>query len=381
MLKNKTVVVGLSGGVDSSVTAALLKAQGYDVHGLFMKNWEEDDTLTYCSAESDLNDVKSICKTLDIPIHTVNFSHEYWEKVFSLFLEEYQANRTPNPDILCNKEIKFKAFLDHALKLGADYIATGHYAQCFFNDKTNQYQLCRGLDNNKDQSYFLYTLSQHVLDKVLFPVGHLPKTNVRALAQEYNLITHDKKDSTGICFIGERKFKTFLKEFVLTKPGKIQTPSGEHLGNHDGLLYYTLGQRQGLYIGGKKGFEEKPWYVVGKNLAQNALIVTQDLLHPWHFSTELIANDIHWVSGCAPSSSLRATAKVRYRQSDQLCDIHIVENNTVRVIFDEPQRAVTPGQSVVFYQDNVCLGGGIISETNSPGGLLSLKSVREKNVA
>jgi tRNA-specific 2-thiouridylase len=321
MLNHKTIIVGLSGGVDSSVSAALLKAQGADVHGLFMKNWEEDDTATYCSAEADLNDVKSICKTLRIPLHTINFAQEYWERVFSLFLEEYQAGRTPNPDILCNKEIKFKAFLDHAAKLGADYIATGHYAQCERDTSSSLFSLHRGNDTNKDQSYFLYTLSQHALAKTVFPIGHLPKSEVRDLAKQYHLITHNKKDSTGICFIGERKFKLFSQEFLLNQPGQIQTLSGDTLGQHDGLMYYTLGQRHGLHIGGQKGYDEKPWYVVAKKLDDNLLIVTQDQTHPWHFSTVLLATDVHWIAGAPPSLSFSATAKARYRQPDQTCEV------------------------------------------------------------
>lgn len=369
MLKNKTVVIGLSGGVDSSVSAALLKEQGANVHGLFMKNWEEDDTATYCSAEADLNDVRSVCRTLDIPLHTMNFSEEYWERVFSLFLEEYRAGRTPNPDVLCNKEIKFKAFLEHALKLGADYIATGHYTQNAFCNTSGLYSLQRGEDNNKDQSYFLYTLTQEALKHSLFPIGHLQKPEVRKIAERYNLITHNKKDSTGICFVGERKFKTFLQEFLLNQPGEIQTIDGTSVGKHDGLMYYTLGQRQGLYIGGLRGFDEKPWYVVAKDLTQNILIVTQDQSHDWHFSTKVYANETHWVKGEPPAQSFKATAKVRYRQPDQACLVTIIDNNHIDITFDSPQRAVTPGQSVVLYQDKHCLGGGIITHTNSEGGI------------
>lgn len=378
MLKNKTVVIGLSGGVDSSVSAALLKEQGANVHGLFMKNWEEDDTATYCSAEADLNDVRSVCRTLDIPLHTMNFSEEYWERVFSLFLEEYRAGRTPNPDVLCNKEIKFKAFLEHALKLGADYIATGHYTQNAFCNTSGLYSLQRGEDNNKDQSYFLYTLTQEALKHSLFPIGHLQKPEVRKIAERYNLITHNKKDSTGICFVGERKFKTFLQEFLLNQPGEIQTLDGKSVGKHDGLMYYTLGQRQGLYIGGLKGFEEKPWYVVAKDLAQNILIVTQDQTHAWHFSSTLRANDVHWIKGEPPAQTFKATAKVRYRQPDQSCLVTIIDNHHIEITFDSPQRAVTPGQSVVLYQDKNCLGGGIITHTNSEGGILSSSNTLRK---
>ncbi len=285
------VFVGLSGGVDSSASALLLKQQGYDVHGLFMKNWEEDDNASFCSAESDLADVKSICKALDIPLHTINFAQEYWEQVFSYFLDEYQAGRTPNPDILCNKEIKFKAFLDHAMKLGADFIATGHYAQI----KTTEqgFLLQRGQDNNKDQSYFLYTVNQNALSKTLFPVGHLEKPAVRALAQSAHLRTFDKKDSTGICFIGERKFKTFLEDFLPAKPGIMKTPEGKAIGKHDGLMFYTLGQRHGLKIGGVKGFAEKPWYVVAKDMKENILFVSQEESHPWQLCQYAKASHLH----------------------------------------------------------------------------------------
>lgn len=383
MLKNKTVIVGLSGGVDSSVTAALLKEQGANVHGLFMKNWEEDDTATYCSAESDLADVRAVCKTLAIPLDTINFSEEYWQRVFSLFLEEYRAGRTPNPDILCNKEIKFKAFLDHAIKLGADYMATGHYAQNGYCQSSHSQLLLRGEDNNKDQSYFLYTLTQGALARSLFPIGHLQKPQVREIAKHYDLINHSKKDSTGICFVGERKFKTFLQEFLLNEPGEIQTLTGECLGKHDGLMYYTLGQRQGLYIGGRKGHAEKPWYVVAKDLKNNILVVTQDNAHAWHFSTTLQANQFHWIAGAPPANCFEATAKVRYRQDDQTCQIKVISPEIVEVNFTLPQRAVTPGQSVVLYQDKVCLGGGIITQTNSEGGILALplaNQLRKENV-
>ena len=370
-LKNKTIIVGLSGGVDSSVSAALLKAQGANVHGLFMKNWEEDDTSTYCSAEKDLADVRAICHALEIPLQTINFSDKYWEKVFSIFLEEYKQGRTPNPDILCNKEIKFKAFLDHAIKLGADFIATGHYAKRTFSTLEEPIQLLRSDDENKDQSYFLYTLNQTALQHSLFPVGHLNKPFVRETAKKLSLLTHNKKDSTGICFIGERKFKSFLQEFFLNEPGDILTDSGVSIGKHDGLMYYTLGQRQGLYIGGKKGYPEKPWYVISKDITQNTLIVTQDENHPGHYSTSLNAQNLHWVSGSSPKTHFHASAKVRYRQPDQACLVKIKDDASIDVEFTHPQRAVTPGQSVVLYDGNVCLGGGIIRQTNSPGGIIT----------
>lgn len=367
------VIVGLSGGVDSSATALLLKEQGYTVSGLFMKNWEEDDTADYCSAEKDFQDVKSICHKLDIPVHAVNFSENYWQHVFSLFLEEYRLGRTPNPDILCNKEIKFKAFLEHAIKLGADFIATGHYAQ---NQKleSGEWRLLKGSDPQKDQSYFLYTLGQKELSRALFPIGHLLKANVRNRAKEANLITHNKKDSTGICFIGERKFKAFLNEYLPSQPGTIQNKAGDILGQHDGLMFYTLGQRQGLKIGGRKNALEKPWYVIAKDLKNNALIVTQDETDPWHLSTELMASQVHWVN-TPLSKHFTATAKVRYRQPSQACHVTLLENDHILVTFQDPQRAVTPGQSVVLYDGEFCLGGGIIQYTNSPGGLLQTQEV------
>lgn len=354
----------MSGGVDSSVSAYLLQKQGYDVTGLFMKNWEEDDDKEYCTAASDLADAQAVCDKLGIELLTINFAAEYWDNVFDYFLKEYKAGRTPNPDILCNKEIKFKAFLDYAIEdLGADYIATGHYVQRRISTvNESEYQLIRGADINKDQSYFLYTLSSEQLSKSLFPIGSLNKPEVRQIASEVGLITADKKDSTGICFIGERKFKDFLARYLPAQPGNIVTKEGEIIGRHDGLMYHTLGQRKGLKIGGLKESEETAWYVVEKNLNKNELVVAQGRENPALFSQGLYASQIHWVDRRTLVKSIKCTAKTRYRQNDLNCTLFPESEDRLKVIFDEPVSSVTPGQSVVFYQYDVCLGGAIIDE-------------------
>ncbi len=364
------VIVGMSGGVDSSVSAALLLQQGYQVEGLFMKNWEEDDGTEYCTAMDDLADAQAVCDKIGIKLHTANFAMEYWDRVFEHFLAEYAAGRTPNPDILCNKEIKFRAFLDHAIHLGADFIATGHYARrgaSSLNSKGEQYApLLRGLDQNKDQTYFLHAVHGREIDKTLFPVGEIEKPEVRRIAEELELATAKKKDSTGICFIGERRFNDFLKQYLPAQPGKIVLDDGKEIGDHNGLMYYTLGQRGG--IGGLKGAEEGAWFVLYKDIPGNRLVVGQGHEHPLMQSTELWSERIDWVAGESniPATGLRCTAKTRYRQPDQACTIFQdpVHENGVHVVFDEAQRAVTPGQSVVFYLDEVCLGGGVIHHTN-----------------
>lgn len=360
------VMIGLSGGVDSSVSAYLLKKAGYQVEGLFMKNWDESfeenmpehDKKKGCNATQDFIDAQAVCLKLGIPLHTVNFSSEYWDRVFNYFLEEYKAGRTPNPDVLCNKEIKFKAFLDHALELGADYIATGHFVRS--REENGAWQLLKGLDTNKDQSYFLYLLNQHQLSHALFPVGELEKPSIRKIAEELGFKNAAKKDSTGICFIGERKFKTFLQQYLPAQPGDIETEDGTIIGKHDGLMYYTIGQRQGLGIGGLKAHDEEPWYVAQKDLKRNVLIVVQGHDHPLLLSKTLTATQLHWISGAAPTIPFTCTAKTRYRQPDQTCAIHSIKNDIATVEFKELQRAITPGQSVVFYDDEICLGGGII---------------------
>lgn len=355
---NSKVIVGMSGGVDSSVSALLLQQQGYQVEGLFMKNWDEDDGTEYCTAKEDLADAQSVCDKLGIHLHKANFAAEYWDNVFEHFLEEYKAGRTPNPDILCNREIKFKAFLEYAKELGADYIAMGHYVRR--GERDGQAALLKGIDNNKDQSYFLHQVSSEELAMSLFPVGELEKPEVRAIAEEHDLVTHNKKDSTGICFIGERRFSDFLKQYIPAQPGKIETPDGNVIGEHSGLMYYTIGQRQGLHIGGLKDYPEAPWFVADKDLERNVLIAVQGKQHDLLFTNWLSAKDIFWISGKAPDTPCQLRAKVRYRQDDQACTLDINDEGHWLVTFDEPQRAVTPGQSVVFYDGDLCLGGGVI---------------------
>lgn len=353
------VIVGMSGGVDSSVSAYLLKQQGYQVEGLFMKNWEEDDDSEYCAAADDLKDAQAVADKLGIKLRTINFAAEYWDNVFEYFLAEYQAGRTPNPDIMCNKEIKFKAFLEFAIEdLGADFIATGHYVRRRYHD--GHWQLLRGLDDNKDQSYFLYTLNEQQVGHTLFPIGELEKPRVREIAAEQGLITHDKKDSTGICFIGERKFKDFLSRYLPAQPGVIETSEGRPIGEHEGLMYHTLGQRKGLHIGGLKEYGDQPWYVVDKDVSRNVLIVGQGDDHPRLYSRGLVAKQLDWVDRQGPQQPQRCVVKTRYRQTDIPCTITPMSDGQLEVRFDEPQKAVTPGQSAVFYQDEVCLGGGII---------------------
>lgn len=356
------VIVGMSGGVDSSVSAYLLQQEGYQVEGLFMKNWEEDDGTEYCTAKEDLLDAQAVCNKLGIHLHTANFSAEYWDNVFQHFLQEYKAGRTPNPDVLCNREIKFKAFLEYARELGADLIATGHYVQR--NDSDGSTHLIKGLDTSKDQSYFLCEVGEECLEQSLFPVGGLKKSEVRRIATELELATHNKKDSTGICFIGERKFKDFLETYLPAQPGDIEAADGSLLGRHAGLMFYTLGQRQGLGIGGQRNRPEAPWYVVDKDLTRNVLIVSQGNENEDLFSSELLAQYPNWINSDVPELPLECSAKIRYRQADQNCSIRAMQFDDgkpgIQVRFSEPQRAVTPGQYIVFYQNDRCLGGAII---------------------
>lgn len=350
------VVVGMSGGVDSSVAAYVLKQQGYDVIGIFMKNWDDTDEFGVCTATEDYEDVIRVCNQIGIPYYAVNFEKEYWDKVFTYFLDEYKAGRTPNPDVMCNKEIKFKAFLEHALTLGADYLATGHYARVEYRD--GEYKLLRGIDENKDQTYFLNQLSQEQLAKVMFPIGDIEKPRVREIAEAAQLATAAKKDSTGICFIGERNFKEFLSQYLPAKPGNMETLDGQKMGNHDGLMYYTIGQRHGLGIGGSGD----PWFVIGKNLEKNILYVGQGFHNDHLYSDSILATKMSWVSDKFKGENVKCTAKFRYRQADSGVTVQMIDQNHAKVIFDEPIRAVTPGQAVVFYQGEECLGGGTIDK-------------------
>ncbi len=349
------VVLGMSGGVDSAVAGMILKSEGYQVECLFMKNWEGDEE---CTAEEDYEDALAVCDRLELPLHTVNFSQEYWERVFQHFLQEYRSGRTPNPDILCNTEIKFKAFLEYALDLGADWIATGHYAR--IERRGGVIRLQRGRDRNKDQSYFLHALDSSALAKALFPIGELEKQQVRRMAEEAHLGNARKKDSTGICFIGERNFRYFLERYIPAQPGNIVRLDGKIVGRHNGLMYYTIGQRKGIGVGGGHSDREAPWYVAEKRLATNELVIVPGHDHPALYAKGLTATQVHWIH--PHDIPHLCTAKIRYRQADVSCQIDFVGDDRITVHFPEPQFAVTPGQSVVFYQEEYCLGGAVIEE-------------------
>ena len=364
------VIVGLSGGVDSAVSAWLLREQGYQVEGLFMKNWEDDDTATQCTSETDLADARQVAAALDIPLHQANFAAEYRDQVFDHCLQEFRAGRTPNPDILCNQRIKFRAFLDRAIRLGADYVATGHYAAVAGD--TGARRLCRAVDANKDQTYFLYTLDQHQLAHALFPLSELTKPEVRALADQAGFANFDKPDSTGICFIGERDFRGFLARYIESTPGAIVSIDGEPLGQHRGLAFYTLGQRRGLDLGGQSGHCGLPWYVVEKDLAHNQLIVAQGHDHPALMSTGLTATNWHWVDGVGPPQSIACTARLRHRHPDTPASLEPIGPDHWQVSFASPQRGVTPGQSVVIYNGQDCLGGGIITTRQAVVGAMNV---------
>lgn len=359
------IMVALSGGVDSATTAWLLKQQGYNVAALFMKNWEEDDPDGACSAEQDAADAEAVADQLGIPFYARNLATEYWESVFAHFLQELRAGRTPNPDILCNREIKFKAMVEHAHDLGYTWIATGHYARHAQSDD-GQHQLLKGVDANKDQSYFLHALDQQQLAHALFPLGDYNKAEVRELARQANLKVAAKKDSTGICFIGEQRFEPFIDRYLKAVPGEIHTPEGECIGQHTGLIHYTLGQRRGLRIGGLKHHPEAPWFVAHKDLDNNRLFVVQDTHHPWLMSTALETEAPHWIADQAPSTARLLTARIRYRQADQACRIQHLDEHGMTVSFEQPQRAVTPGQSIVLYDGELCLGGAVIRCGNAP---------------
>lgn len=357
----KPILVGLSGGVDSAVAALRLLEQGHRVEGVFMKNWDEDDRDNYCPAAQDLADAEAVAERLGIRLHRINFSTEYWDRVFAHFLAEYRAGRTPNPDVMCNKEIKFRAFLDYALARGAAAIATGHYAR--LQAGADGFRLCKGLDPAKDQSYFLYLLDQTQLRHVHFPLGELEKKQVRALAAQAGLPNFAKKDSTGICFIGERKFSDFLAQYLPARPGPIVDLQNRPLGRHQGLMFHTLGQRQGLGIGGRVDASGEPWYVAAKDVTQNRLIVVQGRNHPALFASVLLAEQVHWIDSTPPALPLRCQAKIRYRQADQNCQVTAASDGRLRVEFEQPQRAITPGQALVLYHNQCCLGGATICES------------------
>ena len=356
-------MLGISGGVDSAVAALLLKQSGVEVAGLFMQNWEDDGSGT-CRAEQDRKDAVAVCGRLGIPFHARNFAQQYWTGVFQHFIAEYRIGRTPNPDVLCNREIKFRTFLDEARALGASRIATGHYAQIDRHD--GRWRLLRGADAGKDQSYFLHQLGQEQLAATRFPIGHLPKDEVRRLARAAALPVHAKKDSTGICFIGERDFRSFLGQYIPAQTGEIRSVDGQRLGRHDGVFHYTLGQREGLEIGGVRGRTAAPWYVVEKDIVRNILFVDQGHDSPWLLSHALTSEAVHWIDNAAPAGRFECTAKTRYRQADAPCTVELLDEGCARVVFVAPQRAVTPGQSVVFYRDAVCLGGAVIAATDAP---------------
>lgn len=353
------IVVGMSGGVDSSVAALLLKRQGHEVIGVFMKNWEEKDENGVCTSEADWADVREVCERIGIPYYSVNFAKEYYDRVFAYFLDEYRRGRTPNPDVLCNREIKFKAFLDFAMELGADRLATGHFCN-LGTASDGRMQLLRGVDANKDQSYFLYMLGQKALEKAMFPVGALTKAQVREIARDAGLVTSLKKDSTGVCFIGERRFKPFLQQFLPAQPGDMVTPEGRVVGRHDGLMYYTLGQRRGLGIGGVDGETDGGrWFVLAKDMESNRLIVTRGADHPLLYSKNALGEDATWIAGEPPAMEFDCTCKYRYRQMDQQVHVRVLEGGRLQVTARDRQRAVTPGQSMVLYQGSVCLGGAV----------------------
>jgi tRNA-specific 2-thiouridylase len=366
-MPSQRVVLALSGGVDSAVSAVLLQRAGYDVHALFMRNWDEDED-GYCTAAADLQDARRVCDDLGIPLHAVTFAAEYRARVFRHFLDELAAGRTPNPDVACNREIKFGVCYEHALRLGADWFATGHYA------RMQGGRLLRGLDPGKDQTYFLHTVPGAMLSRTLFPIGDLPKDEVRRLAHQHALPVHDKRDSTGICFIGERPFAEFLTQYLPAQPGAIETPAGRRLGTHRGLMYYTLGQRQGLEVGGVRGAAEKPWYVAKKDLQRNTLVVVQQHDHPLLLCNEFTTEPAHWIAGTPPAAQFRCTVKTRYRQADPACAVRVLPDGRCRVRTDLAQRAVTPGQSAVFYQGDECLGGAVIADV--PERALEVESVQ-----